>query len=113
MIASTRILQATNTPTCCAERELLKEASKLLARRGVPPQRMRSRGRGMVRNMTVERARADGSMGCSLPCQACRIELVRWNVRVTCVARDGLCLRVRAYEMDAVCGSGVRCWGGG
>lgn len=40
-------------------------------------------------HMTVLRWKADGTLGCSVPCILCRRELLRYDIRFRCVLPDG------------------------
>ena len=39
--------------------------------------------------IAVIRWKMDGSFGCSVPCVACRRELIRYGIRVCCFTADG------------------------
>ena len=107
--ASSSGAQVTNTHKMCAERTFLDSMQRLLERRGVPRRRMLTRGHCLVRNMTVERFRADATRGCSIPCAACRVELAKWNVRVTCFDERGEKFRGRVEEIEETFGPGKCC----
>lgn len=79
-----------STHRMCAERRLVQSCAAEAARHGVPRHGFRAwlhRKTGGV--VTVVRFRADGSLGCSVPCIACREVLVRHGLRVRCVAPNG------------------------
>lgn len=80
---------ATNTYECCAERNLIRQALEKGRRKGV---RAHEAARWLRRkfggDMTVWRYRADGSLGCSVPCALCRPVLQRFGFRVHAVTQD-------------------------
>ena len=109
MFASTPGVVSTNTQECCAERMLIRAVEQQLRRRGVRTERMLTRGRSLLRCVTVWRYRADGTEGCSLPCRNCRCALEPWGSRVKCVDARGVRVRMRVDELDAKYGSGMLC----
>ena len=59
-----------------------------------------------IGTMTVERRRSDGSLGCSLPCVGCCLELQKLNVRIRCTDGEGRPCVLRSCELvasDAAC----------
>jgi hypothetical protein len=75
---------------CCAERNVLGAARQAAARHGV--HREHKIGEWVRRkyggDLTVWRVRADGSMGCCVPCPLCRKQLVRFDLRVHMIVTD-------------------------
>jgi len=55
----------------------------------------------MGNTLTVVRPRANGSLGCSVPCVMCRRELLRFELRVKCVTEDGEWFEGRLDEPGA------------
>lgn len=79
-----------NTYHTCAERRLLSKTLQQAEKNGVPYAKraawLHRKNKGTI---TVTRCRADGSLGCSVPCPLCRRELMRYHIRVKCVKNDG------------------------
>jgi hypothetical protein len=84
-----------STHRMCAERRLLTTCVNTALRKGIPSHCVASWIHRKTRGGTIciTRTRADGSLGCSVPCIACRRELVRYNIKVQCVKEDGTWFR--------------------
>lgn len=70
-------LYVANTCTCCAERRMLSRLRELSRRQGNSPSQFVSWTHRKFGEMRIERTRADGIMGTSLPCVICRKALDR------------------------------------
>ena len=79
-----------NTYTTCAECKLLDKTIQQAQKDGVPYAKraawIHRKNKGTI---TITRSRADGTLGCLVPCPKCRRELMRYHIRVRCVTNDG------------------------
>jgi hypothetical protein len=83
--------KSTNNHACCAERRLLDEQLRAAQRHGVPPhQRIAWARRKFGGHMVVWRARADGTVGCSMPCVLCRQRLIKHDIIVHAICDDNV-----------------------
>lgn len=89
------------TEDLCAERRLVQRVVRQVATQRRPTAYHVRRALGVV---CVERYRADGSAGCSLPCHGCRTVLRRLDARVRCVDTEGAWITAR---VDALPGGGI------
>lgn len=74
----------------CAERRLLDACLREASKACVPPQKLKAwihRKTGGV--MSILRFRMDGSLGCCVPCHACRRELLKYDLTIQCVTPEG------------------------
>jgi len=77
---------AQNTHELCAERRLLAQVKRQLQKKQARV--TLTRFRRALSTIRIERLRADGSWGCSLPCVMCRRVLEQMDVCVECVVGD-------------------------
>ena len=86
----------------CAERRLLDACIMEAEKRCIPPYKIKSwihRKMGGV--VSVFRFRADGTVGCCVPCYACRKELLKYDLVVHCLDPDGRLFCGKLDDEDA------------
>lgn len=85
-----------------AERRLLDCWVNKARKKGVQPHAVVAWVRRKIGpDITTWRYTADGSIGCAIPCQQCRRELVRFGLRVTCPLMDHSWFRGFLTDADA------------
>ena len=81
---------SSNNHLICAERRFIAYCVQIAHRHGVPSHRIgewiHRKGMGHI---AVVRWKMDGTYGCSVPCAACRRELIRYGIRVRCFMANG------------------------
>lgn len=86
----------------CAERRLLENYIHNAQQHGVPNHMIGwwiHRKTGGL--MTIFRFKADGTIGCSVPCVFCRKIIITFRLKVQCVTSDGYWFRGYLDEIDA------------
>jgi hypothetical protein len=80
-----------NSIDCCAERRLIRNWVSKARRHGCKSSLVVSWVRRKAgSHISVWRFLSDGSMGCSMPCILCRIELIRFDLTVHFQCWDGM-----------------------
>jgi hypothetical protein len=86
----------------CAERRLLKIAQDDARKHGISS---RDQGKWIKRKfgstMSIVRHKADGTLGCSVPCVFCRNAVMQLNIRVRCYTNDDRWFTGYLNEPDA------------
>ena len=81
---------ASSTHRCCAERRLLEQWVWKANKHGVHPSRTVCWVRRKLgQDITLYRA-SEGKLACAFPCVACRVELLRFDLRVHCICNHSL-----------------------
>lgn len=87
---------------CCAERKLLNAWVLKANRQNVPRHQIVHWVRRKAgADLTVWRQRADGTLGCSVPCLLCKSFLDVFDLRVTCVVSPGEWFHGRLSDQGA------------
>lgn len=68
---------------------MLSNYLRLACVKGIPRHKRIAWVKKQIREMHLEREKKDGSVGSSFPCVFCKKQLVRFDIKVHCVDREG------------------------